>query len=73
MINSIGSESSTMIVIDVNSKQVYKDRVALVFGGATWLKGGDAFIYGKTNPDDVHDLSRYIDTKVYHHKKNLPN
>ncbi|MDA3821614.1 MAG: prolyl oligopeptidase family serine peptidase, partial [Bacteroidales bacterium] len=63
-----GSESSTMIVLDVKSGKVLSDRIYMAIGVTTWIEGGRAILYGRTNSNDVHDPSRFLNTKVYYHK-----
>ena len=63
-----GSENSTMIFIEVPSGKILDDRLEQIFGGANWSKRGDMVFYGKTNSGDVHDPSRFLNTRNYAHK-----
>jgi prolyl oligopeptidase len=63
-----GSESSTMIVLDVKSGKVLSDRIYMAIGVTTWIEGGRAILYGRTNSNDVHDPSRFLNTNFYNHK-----
>jgi len=64
-----GSESSTYLVMDVATKKLYKETFAPCWGFSfSWLKGGDSFVYGKLNSEDVTDLNRQLNTKIYYHK-----
>lgn len=63
-----GSESLTMILMDVASRKLLPDRITRVFGKVSWLRDGSGFIYGRANTDDVHDPDRLLNTKVYYHE-----
>ncbi len=67
-----GSENSTLIVLEVASGRILDERIDRVFGGAVWLRGGNGFFYGKTNSADVHDPSRFLNTKNYYHRLGDP-
>lgn len=62
-----GSESNTMIVMDVTTGKLLPDKIERVFW-LTWLNDGSGFIYGKTNTDNIHDPDRLRDLKVYYHR-----
>lgn len=62
-----GSESMTMIIMDVASGKLLPDKINQVFGSISWLPEGSGFFYGKANTDDIHDPARLINTRVYHH------
>lgn len=62
-----GSESLTMIIMDVGTRKLLPDKISQVFGSISWLRDGSGFFYGKANTDDIHDPNRLINTKVYFH------
>ncbi len=63
-----GSESLTMIIMDVASGKLLPDKISHVFGSVSWLRDGTGLIYGKANTDDIHDPNRLLGTKIYYHK-----
>ena len=64
-----GSESSILLVLNVKEKELYPDEIPTCWGFSfAWLKDQNSFTYGKLNSDDVTDMNRQLDTKVYHHK-----
>ncbi len=63
-----GSESYSMVIIDVASGKVLEDRITQVFGSVSWLADDETIIYGKTNSADIHDPKRLLDIKVYMHQ-----
>jgi prolyl oligopeptidase len=62
-----GSESNTLIVLDVETGELYKDQVEQVMGYVSWMPQGKGFIYMKSNSDDIHDPQRLLNTRVYYH------
>lgn len=63
-----GSESLTMIIMDVATGKLLPDKISQVFGSVSWLRDGTGLIYGKANTDDIHDPNRLLGTKIYYHK-----
>ena len=64
-----GSESSILLVVNVDDKTLYQEEIHTCWGFSfAWLKDQNSFTYGKLNSDDVTDNNRQLNTKVYYHK-----
>ena len=62
-----GSESSTLLVMDMKTRQLLSEAISPCWGSAYWQKDEKSFIYGKINSDDVTDQERQLNTKTYVH------
>lgn len=63
-----GSESSTMLIIDVKKKKLYDEQIDRCwFSSPSWLVDEKSFLYNRLNSADVHDINRELDSKVYLH------
>ncbi len=62
-----GSESSTILVMDMATKQLLSEAISPCWGFAAWQKDNKSFTYGKLNSDDVTDQNRQLNTKNYLH------
>lgn len=63
-----GSESNTVIILDLESGKLHREEIVQLLGHVSWIPGGKGFVYLKSNSDDVHDPSRLLNTKVYYHE-----
>lgn len=64
-----GSESAELIIMDVDKKSYYPERMDRCwFASCSWLPDGKSFYYNRLQSADVHDLNREKDSKVYIHK-----
>lgn len=62
-----GSESSVLLVMEVETGKFLPDIIESSMGSVKWICKGEGFVYTKCNSDDVHDPDRYLDMKVYYH------
>ena len=62
-----GSESSTIRVMDVSTKQLLSEAISPCWSFVAWQKDNKSFTYGKLNSDDVTDQNRQMNTKSYLH------
>lgn len=67
-----GSESTIMLVIEVESGKFLPDIIERSMGSVKWICKGEGFVYTKCNSEDVHDPSRYLNMKVYYHGMGTP-
>jgi prolyl oligopeptidase len=64
-----GSENSVMMIMEVDSKTLYPEKINRCWGsGCTWLPDNNSFLFNRLNSDDVHDMNREKNSKVYLHK-----
>ncbi|MEL4455696.1 prolyl oligopeptidase family serine peptidase [Lutimonas vermicola] len=63
-----GSESSTILVMDMKTNKLLSEAISSSMGGAAWQKDNKSFSYGKYNSDDITDQNRQINTKTYLHE-----
>lgn len=63
-----GSENSTLMILNVETGEYYPDTLKLTIGPATWLSDGEHLMYTRVNSADVHDPTRYLNTKSYLHR-----
>jgi prolyl oligopeptidase len=64
-----GSESSVLLVMDVQNKTFYPERIDRCwFASPSWLPDGKSFLYNRLNSADVHDKNREKDSKTFHHQ-----
>ena len=62
-----GSETSTILVMDMKTKQLLSEAISSSMGGAAWQKDNKSFSYSKYNSDDITDQNRQLNTKTYLH------
>jgi prolyl oligopeptidase len=62
-----GSEVNTTLILQVEEGEFYPEKVLLSLGGVSWMGDGEYFLYTRINSADVHDMSRYMNTKTYLH------
>ncbi|MGA9271414.1 MAG: prolyl oligopeptidase family serine peptidase, partial [Lutimonas sp.] len=62
-----GSESSTILVMDMAEKKMLSEAISPCWGFVGWQKDNKSFTYGKLNSDDVTDQNRQMNTKNYLH------
>jgi len=66
-----GSESSVLLLMDVQNKTIYPERIDRCwFASPSWLPDGKSFLFNRLNSDDVHDINREKDSKIYLHQVN---
>ncbi len=63
-----GSESATILVMDVENKKLFKEEIEPCRTYTSWLIDNDSFFYSRYNSSDVTDENRKLNTKVYLHK-----
>jgi prolyl oligopeptidase len=63
-----GSESCEIIILDVNQKKLYPEKIDRALGGVSWIAGNTSFLYNRYLIDDVHDKERKKNVKVYVHR-----
>jgi prolyl oligopeptidase len=63
-----GSEVTTTLIMKVDEGEFFPEGLELAVGGASWLADGDHFLYTKINSKDVHDPTRFMNTRSYLHK-----
>jgi prolyl oligopeptidase len=63
-----GSESSELIVLDVESKQLFPEKIDRCwFASCAWMDDGKSFLYNRLNSADVHDMEREKNSKIFMH------
>ncbi|RTY95315.1 prolyl oligopeptidase family serine peptidase [Flavobacterium sp. GT3R68] len=63
-----GSESSDLIIIDINGK-IYPEIIDRCwFSSASWLPDGKSFLYNRLSSADVKNMNRELNSKTYIHK-----
>ena len=63
-----GSESSEMMIMEVETRQLYPETIDRCWGTfASWLPDCKSFMYTRLKSTDVHDINRSIDTKAWLH------
>jgi prolyl oligopeptidase len=63
-----GSESSEMMIMEVETRQLYPEIIDRCWGSNTsWLPGGESFLYNRLNSADIHDINRLKDSKSWLH------
>ncbi|RPI42884.1 MAG: S9 family peptidase, partial [Bacteroidetes bacterium] len=63
-----GSETTTLMILDVESGEFFPEKLSLAIGGTSWLKDGEHFLYTQLSSEDVHDPARYMNTRSFIHK-----
>jgi prolyl oligopeptidase len=63
-----GSENCEIIILDVNQKKLYPEKIDRALGGVSWIADNTSFLYNRYLIDDVHDKERKKNVKVYVHK-----
>ena len=61
-----GLEIPLRIIINVDSKELYPERLERSFN-MTWLPDGSGFLYQPLSSGDRHDPGLWLNTKIYHH------
>ncbi len=65
---SNGSESSEIMIMDVNNMKFYPERIDRCWGASpSWLQDGKGFLYNRLQSSDVHRKDRELDSKTYLH------
>ena len=63
-----GSESSEMMIMDVESRKIYPEIIDRCWGASpSWLPDGNSFLYNRLQCVVVHDKDREKDSKSYLH------
>lgn len=63
-----GSESSEMMIMDVESRKIYPEIIDRCWGASpSWLPDGGSFLYNRLQSADVHNKDREKDSKTYLH------
>jgi prolyl oligopeptidase len=63
-----GSESSEMMIIDVESRKIYPEIIDRCWGASpSWLPDNNSFLYNRLQSADVHNKDREKDSKTYLH------
>lgn len=63
-----GSESSELLIMDVESAELFPEVIDRCwFTAASWLPGEKQFLYFRFNSDDVHDMARELNGKSFLH------
>jgi len=63
-----GSENTILLTMDVKSRKLYPEQIDRCWGvSPCWLPDGSAYLYNRLQSDDVHDMDREKDSKVYLH------
>ncbi len=63
-----GSESSTMLIMDVDNVTLYTEKIDRCWNsGTSWLPGNNEFLFNRLRSSDVHDADRELDSKTYLH------
>ena len=65
-----GSESAITLIMDVNTKKLYPEKIDRCWFEASWLPDGSGFFINRLNSSDVHDKNREKNTKCYLHLLN---
>lgn len=68
-----GKELATLMVINVDTKELLPDRVEQVLGITSWLPDNSEFLYIRTGSENVRDFDFYTKAKVYTHRLNTNN
>lgn len=64
-----GSESGEILIINVETLQIYPERIDRHWWGVpSWLPEGDGFFYNRLQSGDVHQKNRVLDSKTYLHR-----
>lgn len=64
-----GSESSTLLIMDVASKTIFGEKIDRCwFSGCSWLPDGNSFLFNRLHSADVHNIDREKDSETYIHK-----
>lgn len=64
-----GSENGIMMIMDVENQTLYPERIDRCWiSFASWLPDGNSFLVNRTNSNDVHDMDRELNSKVYLHQ-----
>ncbi len=63
-----GSESSILMVMDVESASLYPERIDRCWNASpSWLSDNNSFLYNRLNSSDVHDPDREKNSKAFLH------
>ncbi len=63
-----GSESSTLLIMDVEKKELFPEQIDRCwFASASWLPDDKSFLFNRLQSADVHDENREKDSKTYLH------
>jgi len=65
-----GKELATLLVMNMEHKELLPDRVEQVLGITSWLPGEESFLYVRSGSDKVSDFSFLTDSKTYLHQVN---
>ena len=63
-----GSESSEMMIMNVENRNLYPEIIDRCWGASpSWLPDGSSFLYNRLQSADVHNKDREKDSKTYLH------
>ena len=62
-----GSEVTTTLILKVEEGEFYPEEIKLSLG-LSWLGDGEHFLYTRVNSEDVHDPTRFLNTRSFLHK-----
>jgi len=63
-----GSESSEILIMDVENKKIYPERIDRCWSASpSWLPDGSGFLYNRLQSSDVHQKDRELNSKTYLH------
>jgi prolyl oligopeptidase len=65
-----GKELATLMIMNVENKELLPDRVEQVMGYTSWLPGNNSFLYIRSGSDNVQDFDYYMKAKTWLHKVN---
>ena len=64
-----GSESSIMLIMEVDTKELYPEQIDRCWlSGASWLPDNRSFLFNRLQSSDVHDINRELNSKTYLHQ-----
>jgi|WetSurMetagenome_2_1015567.scaffolds.fasta_scaffold00003_260 prolyl oligopeptidase len=64
-----GSESSELLIMDVENAKVYSEKIDRCWNATpSWLPGNNEFLFNRLQSADVHNINRELNSKAYLHK-----
>ena len=63
-----GSEKNVQLIMDVNNKKLYPEKIDRTVFAISWLPDNSGFFYTRFQSDDIHEMGARNNTKVFLHK-----
>lgn len=63
-----GSEKNEQLIMDVNNKNLYPERIDRTLYAVSWLPDNSGFFYTRFPPGDIYDRAARKNSKVFLHK-----